>query len=565
MTVTPVTHPIGTVGSVALSSEFAQADDDLLPPGLSVPQREAVLADDRLLCVLAGAGAGKTRVLTLRVARRVHDSTAVADRVLVCTFSRKAADEIGARLWTLDVAPIRSGTFHRLALALIRQHQRDRGTSTVALAADRRRLLAEVLADAGASGRRSNRELSVAALEGEIGWAKARLVSPEEYEREATANHRRAQAPAIASLYGTYEALKACRSLLDLDDLLLRSADILEADEPFAQAIRWRYRHLFVDEMQDVNPAQFRLLRLLCSEHGDLFTVGDPHQAVYGWNGADPSLLADLPALMPGTRVLRLDDNHRSSPQIVRTATAVLEASDVAPKSLRPDGPVPQVRAHDSQEAEADWVAGQVWLSHRPGRRWQHIAVLARTNAQLRLIGASLDQQRIPWRHAGHELSPASDLDREDSTTTEVGSQPERSPAAEARSDSQLDAVVLSTFHRAKGLQWPAVFVIGLSDSFVPIPSAWSPLARSEERRLLYVALSRAEDELWCSWARESGEVDRREESGPSPWLADIEATVRELELENRPTEPEVAAHHVAKLRALVQASVEPALDRRAQ
>jgi DNA helicase II / ATP-dependent DNA helicase PcrA len=542
---------------VALPFESSEPESESqLPPGLSGDQREAVLAADRQLCVLAGAGAGKTRVLTLRVARRVHDATALADRVLVCTFSRKAADEIGSRLWALDVAPVRSGTFHRLALSLIRQHRIDRGAGSVAVAADRRRLVAEVLEEAAHAGGGSGRELPVALVESEIGWAKARLVAPEHYEAEAKTHQRRVQGSAVASLYDAYETLKARRGVLDLDDLLLRCADILEGDRAFAQAVRWRYRHLFVDEMQDVNPAQFRLLRLLCSDDGDLFTVGDPHQAVYGWNGADPSLLADLPARMPGTRVLRLDDNHRSSPQIVRTATAVLEANDRVPRSLRPDGPVPQVRAHDDEHAEADWVAGQVWLSHRPGRRWEHIAVLARTNAQLRTVGAALDRQRIPWRHAGHDLGPASDLDREEAATAEAGLlHQDRPPAPSIPHDGPSDAVVLSTFHRAKGLQWPAVFVIGLSDAFVPIPTARTTAARAEERRLLYVALSRAEDELWCSWARGAGDDERRGEAGPSPWLADIEQTLRLLELENRPVGPEVAAHHVAKLRALVAAS----------
>ena len=538
---------------MALPFESCDPEDlALLPPGLSAAQREAVLADDRLLCVMAGAGAGKTRVLTLRVARRILDATALADRVLVCTFSRKAADEIGSRLFGLEVEPVRSGTFHRLALSLIRQHESDRGTASVALATDRRRLVAEVLEDAATAGPRRGRELSVALVESEIGWAKARLVAPEDYESEAKAHQRRVQGGAIASLYRAYEAAKARRGLVDLDDLLLRCADILEADRPFADAFRWRYRHLFVDEMQDVNPAQFRLLRLLCSDDGDLFTVGDSHQAVYGWNGADPSLLAELPALMEGTRVLRLDDNHRSTPQIVRTATAVLEASDGTPRSLRPDGPVPQVRAHDDEDAEAAWVAGQVWLAHRPGRRWEHIAVLARTNAQLRRVGAALDSQRIPWHHAGHDLGPASDIDREESATGGP-LRSDRSPTPTVRSD----AVVLSTFHRAKGLQWPAVIVIGLSDAFVPLPTARTPAALSEERRLLYVALSRAEDELWCSWARQVGEDDRRSEAAASPWLADIEATVRVLETENRPAPPEVAAHHVAQLRALVSASDE--------
>ena len=159
----------------------------------------------------------------------------------------------------------------------------------------------------------------MAQLETEIGWAKARLVTPADYEAAARRAQRRPAmgAARVAELYTRYEADRRRRGVLDLDDLLWRCADALEEDGRFAAAVRWRFRHLFVDEMQDVNPAQFRLLTCLLGDEPDLCVVGDPNQSVYGWNGADPTLLDRLPSLLPGTRVLRLDENHRCSPQVV--------------------------------------------------------------------------------------------------------------------------------------------------------------------------------------------------------------------------------------------------------
>ncbi len=219
-------------------------------------QREAIEAEDPLLCVLAGAGAGKTRVLTLRVARRVRDGSIQADRVLVTTFSRKAAEELRTRLWSLGVSGVKAGTFHRTALSLLREHRAQRGRPEPQLMPDRRRLVAEVT---------SGDPRRVRALDGEIGWAKARLVAPERYEAEARRAKRRSgiNSEQVAEVFARYEAERTRLRLLDFDDLIVACADSLAGDASFADAIRWRTRHLFVDEMQDVNPAQFRLLTAL--------------------------------------------------------------------------------------------------------------------------------------------------------------------------------------------------------------------------------------------------------------------------------------------------------------
>ena len=522
---------------------------DTLPGAnrLTVTQREAIESDQPLLCVVAGAGAGKTRVLTLRVARRVRDGSIEPDRTLVTTFSRKAAEELRTRLYSLGVSGVKAGTFHRTALGLLREHRELRGRPLPQLLPDRRRLLAEVTTG---DARRTR------ALDGEIGWAKARLVSPEQYEPEARRHRRRSglSAEQVADAFTRYEVERTRRRLLDFDDLIVSCADALAGDSEFADSIRWRTRHLFVDEMQDVNPAQFRLLTAMLADAPDLFVVGDPNQSVYGFNGADPTLLNRLPEILHGTAVIRLDENHRCTPQVVAVATAVLNdggtsgpAAEVAlPRTTRVDGPVPKIVSHASDEDEATWVAGQVKMSRTPGRQWSSIAVLTRTNAQLATVQATLDKARVPNLIAGADLGPASDLRGDGERRRFDGD------GDEWRRDdnpSDRDRVVLTTFHRAKGLQWPTVIVLGLGAGLMPIASALTPAAIEEERRLLYVALTRSEEELWCSWFEDTRSGSRAAARGPSPWLEAIQRTITELEKDAAPTAATEVSRRVAELR----------------
>jgi DNA helicase-2/ATP-dependent DNA helicase PcrA len=512
---------------------------------LTLAQREAIESDDPLLCVVAGAGAGKTRVLTLRVARRVREGTIEADRTLVTTFSRKAAEELRTRLWSLGVAGVKAGTFHRTALGLLREHRELRNRPAPQLMTDRRRLLADVTSG---DARRTR------ALDSEIGWAKARLVAPDGYEAEARRHRRRSgmRPEQIADAYARYEEERTRRRLLDFDDLIVACADALAGDAEFAASIRWRTRHLFVDEMQDVNPAQFRLLTAMLADEPDLFVVGDPNQSVYGFNGADPTLLARLPELLRGTKVIRLDENHRCTPQVVAVATAVLreggsfsgDGEVVAPSTTRVDGPVSKVIAHANDDDEAVWAASQAKMSRTPGRRWSSIAVLTRTNAQLATVKAAMDAALVPSRIAGSDLGPASDLRADPDSDDFLDDRNTLVPDAAAQ-----DNVVLTTFHRAKGLQWPTVMVLGLGAGLMPIASAQTDAAVDEERRLLYVALTRSEDELWCSWFERAGDDPRAPARGPSPWLAPIERTVAQLEEEAAPTSASEVSARVAELR----------------
>jgi DNA helicase-2/ATP-dependent DNA helicase PcrA len=569
--------------------------DPTLPPGLTSAQREAIVAADPLLCVLAGAGAGKTRVLTLRVGHRIVHGGVDPGRVLVCTFSRKAADELRQRLWALDVGEVvRAATFHRTALSLLRQQRADRGLPPPALAADRRGLLTAVLRDAGQhtsastgrpaarsgarSGARSTRPAVVAQLDTEIGWAKSSQIQPDDYARLAAAAGRRTTlAPTeVADFYQRYEESRRRQRVLDLDDLLSACATVLAEDGAFADAVRWRFRHLFVDEMQDVTPAQFRLLTSLLGDEPDLMVVGDPNQSVYAWNGADPTLIDRLPSLLPGMRVIALHENHRCSPQVLAVATAALglEAGGAraptrnpraAPTSTRADGTVPVVTAHTTDDDEAAWLAHEVWLAHTPGRSWSQIAILARTNAQLVTVSDALRRAQIPHRHAGADSAPASDLRATEDTDAKrtvrpgggmvpSGGEWTAAPEGEAIIPPGGE-VLLATFHRAKGLQWPVVYVIGLSAGLVPIASARSAGAQAEERRLLYVALTRAEDRLTCSWARFRGQdaAGGAGERAPSPWLAPVIRAIDTLTRESAPLSPRDAVRRVDELRARLQ------------
>ena len=274
-------------------------DADKLLSDLNDRQREAVTTLASPLAILAGAGSGKTRVLTRRIAWLAAEGVLDARHVLALTFTRKAAGELSDRLGKLGVRrAVTSGTFHGLALAQLRRRWLDRGEAVPALLERKSRILAPLLGGGPSVG------AEAAEVAGEIEWAKARLIVPEGYEAAVAAAGRATPRPAgeIASLYDRYETEKARRRVVDFDDLLWGLADALETDAEFAAVIRWRHRHLFVDEFQDVNPAQFRLIRLWLGDRRDLCVVGDDDQAVYGFTGADAGYPRSLRPPFPRRR-----------------------------------------------------------------------------------------------------------------------------------------------------------------------------------------------------------------------------------------------------------------------
>jgi DNA helicase II / ATP-dependent DNA helicase PcrA len=518
---------------------------------LTGPQRLAVESTAPALCIVAGAGSGKTRVLTLRVARRTRDGSADADHTVVCTFTRKAARELRERLGLYGVpvsspAPnggvpgpgVRAGTLHQLALTLLRRHALDAGRPPPVVAEHRFRIVKELVGDPALAS----------AVDSEIGWAKARCLTPERYEAEADAAGRAtvARTDRVAEVFARYNLALARRRSLDLDDVLVRSADLLLDDAGFAERMHWRYRHLSVDEFQDVNPAQFRLIDALMGARNDLCAVGDPNQAIYGWNGADPTLLSRLPATVPGMEVVRLDENHRSTPQVVAAATAGLGPGvAVPPRSLASDGPMPVVTAFEDEEAEAQGVVSLILERAEDGRGWSDQAVLARTHDQLSLVRRALDRAGVPYRVAPGPESPAAEV------SAPAGRRAGPRAENDGRGGATAEAVELATFHRAKGLEWTSVYVVGIEEGFVPIVYATSAAARDEERRLLYVALTRASRELHCSWTRTRRMANGREmERQPSPWLASVARVSR---AGSGRTTPRDAAGRIAAMRASLE------------
>ncbi len=576
------------------------SDGDLLH-GLTPEQREAVTSEAAPLCILASAGAGKTRVLTRRIAYRSRFGGADARHSVAVTFTRKAAGELQHRLAELGMRErVASGTFHSLASGQLHRWWADRHQQAPALLERKGRLLAPL-----AGSRPGLAQVPVADLAAQIEWAKARLVSPDQFERVVRAEARElppgVSPSAVAALYARYEDEKRRRGLVDFDDLLLRAAEALEGDPEFAGAQRWRWRHIYVDEFQDLNPLQHRLLLAWLGVSTDLCVVGDPDQAIYGWNGADPELLAQVPTRWPSTGVVRLATNHRCSPRIVAAAAAVLGPRGSHLSSARPDGPAPDVWAYPSEAAEAAGIAAGLRRAHGAGRRWRSLAVLTRTNAQLVPIQRALTAAGIPfwapsqrailddpfarrvltdlrqrpqlpieavvaelWELSQasqvHEVSgPSPGWDRPDRPGPGDGTsdQPDdgaravltvladlaRSFAGQEQASSaaawlnwlpsavrdnsdephETDVVTLCSFHRAKGLEWEAVWVAGLEQGLVPIGRAGSRRADQEERRLLYVALTRAAVELHCSWARQRTFGTRPVPRDPSPWLEAIE------------------------------------------
>ncbi len=473
--------------------------------GLTESQRVAVDAEARALCIIAGAGSGKTRVLTLRAATRIRNGTAEADHTLICTFTRKASRELRHRLRSYGVTVsvpaqpgtppspgVRAGTLHQLALTMLRRSAADAGRPAPAIAERRYRMLTTITGDPALAS----------AIDVEIGWAKAHCLDSASYGAAAELAGRPAVVTIdqVVDVFESYEETLRRKNTLDLDDVLLRAADLVHDDVEFAERVRWRYRHLSVDEFQDVNPAQFRLILALLGPEQDLCVVGDPNQAIYGWNGADPRLLDRLHLHVPTLEVVRLDQNHRSSPQIVAAASAALGPSLVTPpRSGAPAGVMPVVTAYEDDTAEAEGVVALLSQRSAEGLGWSDLAVLARTNDQLHVVRGVLERTGIPCQTA-----------------------PDPHGGAGA-SKPEVDAVTLATFHRSKGLEWDSVAVIGLEDGYVPIIYAESSDAREEERRLLYVALTRASRELHCSWARvRTMGRGQKVERQPSPWLANV-------------------------------------------
>ncbi|MGW0175486.1 ATP-dependent DNA helicase UvrD2 [Rhodococcus sp. NPDC003322] len=555
--------------------------------GLDPQQSAAVLAPRGPVCVLAGAGTGKTRTITHRIARLVADGHVAAGQVLAVTFTARAAGEMRGRLRTLGIGEganqVQARTFHAAALRQLRYFWPQVIGDTQWELVDRK--FAIVAQAANRVGLPTNTE-SVRDLAGEIEWSKASLVAPEDYPAAATRMRREppADAAKVADVYAAYESLKVRGDtmLLDFDDLLLHTAGALEEHTAVAQEFRDRYRCFVVDEYQDVTPLQQRVLDAWLGERDDLTVVGDANQTIYSFTGASPRYLLDFSRRFPDATVVRLERDYRSTPEVVSLANQVIGAARgrIAGTRLqligqRPPGPAPTFAEFDDEPAEAAAVARSVKKLIDSGVPAAEIAVLYRINAQSEAHEQALTELGIPFQVRGGEgfftrpevrqavgalrqtasredlpdgadrgqalvtlvravLVPMGLTDTEPAgaqarekwssltalvTLTEelLVHQPDLDLAgllrdlaarAESRHPPTVQGVTLASLHAAKGLEWDAVFLVGLTDGTLPIQHALGDkstppdeAAVEEERRLLYVGVTRAREHLQLSWA----------------------------------------------------------------
>lgn len=419
-----------------------------VPIELDPSQRAAVESDAAPLLVLAGPGTGKTEVLTQRVARRSkHEVQFDPRRVLIATFTRYAAQELRKRLFLMQVRDLgQVGTFHSIALRQIREYEQSRNIGRHAILSNRRALIKELLFERrswrgwrGEPGSAGANATSLNWTCSEVDWACARGITPESYRDEYGPDRSNSaqSVKALTDLFSHYVATKKERKLLDFDDVLVWCRQLVENDAQFSAQQRWSFRHFFVDEFQDMNPLQFRLLQAWLGDRADLFAVGDPNQSIYGWNGAEPAYLTDFAAYFPGATILRLTLNRRSTPDIVNAAEAALSAGSAGGTTngigsiggttnstsstgdttddtgdtndtgsgqlcFLPEGEPPTFSSFANAQAEAEGIAAllQAKRGAVSGRK-DNWAVLARTNAQLRKISEVLDHTGIAHKLSG--------------------------------------------------------------------------------------------------------------------------------------------------------------------
>lgn len=578
-------------GIVRVVTQSTAEGPERLLAGLNERQREAVLATRGPVAIHAGAGTGKTRVISHRAAYAIETGVVRSADVLVVTFTDKAAGEMAARLAALGHQAVTARTFHAHALSQLRHFWPSRHDAAPLPA-----VLTSKTPILGPIGRRlpgGYRFTPLKDLADEIEWAKRQRVGPRGYAAAAAAASREPPIPAdlMAGVFAAYEQARERTARLDFDDMLTLTVDLLEADAEARSLVQSRKSWFSVDEYQDTNPLQERLLELWLGERDDLCVVGDRDQTIYTFSGASSSFLVEFAGRHPGARVIDLTDNYRSTPQVLALANRLIAATgrSKALHAARRDGPPPTIRRYADAAEEADAIVARVGALIADGVAASEIAVLTRINAQLPTIEAALTSAGIAYLVGGGRfwerrevrealravrrtlvpgVGPAFVEALRALLTAELGHDPDVEPDGreareraasidtileiasrlaatepaldaaryladlDARARAEADAsvgegsggVALTTLHGAKGLEWDAVFLPMLEEGGLPIHHAFDDRAGlEEERRLLYVGITRARVHLVLSWAERrpsaSGAATRRR---PSRFLADL-------------------------------------------
>jgi DNA helicase-2/ATP-dependent DNA helicase PcrA len=558
--------------AVQTNSPGTPLHPDAILDALDPEQREVALALAGPVCVLAGAGTGKTRAITHRIAYGVRTGAYPPTSVLAVTFTARAAGEMRTRLRDLGVAGVQARTFHAAALRQLGYFwPRLVGGAPPQILEHKAPAVAEAARRIGVSVDR----IAVRDLASEVEWAKVSLVTAEDYVKASAADDRPAPSgydhQTVARLISSYEDVKTERGVIDFEDVLLMLADMLGSHPHVADQVRSQYRHFVVDEFQDVSPLQQFLLDQWLGERRELCVVGDPSQTIYSFTGATPHYLLDFTRTYKDAQVVRLVRDYRSTPQVVHLANDVLRRGRVTGAlelvAQRPAGPPVSYSTYDDDEAEAAGIAARAARLVASGVRASEIAVLYRTNAQSAAFESALsdagvsyqvrggmrfftrkdvrdavvllrgaarsadpdvpmpDQVRDVLASAGWAEKPpgarGAARERWDAMAALVALADDLAAAAPADDPATLDALVaelaeraaaqhaptvdgvtLASLHAAKGLEWDAVFLAGMSEGLMPISLAETDEGVAEERRLLYVGITRAREHLDISFAR---------------------------------------------------------------
>lgn len=588
---------------------MSQAIEELLS-ALDPEQRKVAETLRGPVRVLAGAGTGKTRAITHRIAHGVQAGVYAPSEVLAVTFTTRAAGELRQRLRMLGAPGVQARTFHSAALRQLRYFwPHVHGTELPVLTESKIPMIAAACRNIGVRGDQA----LLRDLASEIEWSKVSNVGSDVYARIAPKKGRSIDGHTpedIARVFAAYEDVKRDQGRMDMEDVLLLTAGVLAGDERVAAQVRRQYKWFVVDEFQDVSPLQSALLDLWLGGRDELCVVGDPAQTIYSFAGADATYLRDFPKRYAGTTSIELVRNYRSTPQIVEVANKLLAGTPSAGVDLRSQqsaGSAVRYVGEPDEVAEAASVADRITRLHRAGTSYGEMAVLFRINAQSETFEDALTDRGVPYVVRGaarffdrREVREAVTRLRGAARSGEAGAEPwldvvkavlasmgwtaapptsrgqvrdrwesfqalvdqseefageraagsagEASVASfvadlERRASEQhaptADGVTLATFHAAKGLEWDAVFCCGVQDGTLPFVYASQegapPGAVEEERRLLYVGMTRARQELMVSWAaaRNPGQAARRQ---PSRFLVPMLPEAQRPQANRRPT-----------------------------
>ncbi|MFT6534386.1 MAG: DNA helicase-2/ATP-dependent DNA helicase PcrA [Alpinimonas sp.] len=548
-----------------MTEALVPATPEELLSALDPEQRQAAEELRGPVRVLAGAGTGKTRAITHRIAYGVATGTYSPDRVLALTFTARAAGEMRTRLRHLGAGPVQSVTFHSAALKQLGYFwPQVVGGQTPRILEKKSRALAEAANVAGSKVDTA----TIRDLATEVEWRKVSNLTLAAYETRA---HGRSMPGGLSvsqvmAIQQAYENLKDERAQIDFEDVLLLTAGMIESEPSVAMEVRERYRFFVVDEYQDVSPLQHHLLNLWLGDRQDLCVVGDASQTIYSFTGATSDYLLEFPAAFPDATLVRLETNYRSTGPIVAAANALMRdrAGALQLTAQTPEGPVPDVSNYPNDAAEARGVAARIAAEIAAGTLPEDIAVLYRINVQgaaleqalsdeginylvhgatrffdlpevkqaiLALRGASVSISGEPlfksvsdvlrslgWTQTAPQTLGAVRAKWEALNALMVLADGARTGMSfraftdelmarqEARHEPTMHAVTLASVHSAKGLEWESVHIIGMSEGLMPISYATGIESISEERRLVYVAVTRARKRLSVSWSEQGSQ-----------------------------------------------------------